>query len=185
MEGKRVDTKLLLFTLVLVLITLLLLNYFLKGNNKDEIWNYEEITTAAELIYLGEEINDREIYYTLESIVQQYLNSYVNTYSEDVENDKITYVDYYDNLVQDYKEYLSKSEYEELAKKFLNKFYVNAESEYETMNYMDTERIIKSVYDFGNNVYLCELKGSFTKKEGYIAIGLNTAENIFNIIYIE
>ena len=185
MERKRVDSKLLLFTLVLVLITLLLLNWLLGGNNTDEIWNYKEITSASDLVDYGEEIEDREVYYILESIVQQYLNSYVNTYNEDMKADKLSYTQYYEYLTKNYREYLSKAEYKKLAETFLIKFKVYAESEYEAMEYMDIEQVVKEIYVFENNVYLCRLKGMYTGNVGYIAIALDTSKNAFNIVYIE
>ena len=109
MERKKVDTKLLLFNLVLVLISLLLLNWLLSENRADQIWNYEEINSAADIIHLGENNYDRQTYYILEGIVYEYLNSYIDVYSE--EEDKLNYKDYYKYLTKNYKDYLSQKEY--------------------------------------------------------------------------
>ena len=185
MEGKRVDSKLMLFTLVLVLITLLLLNYFLVGNRKDDIWDYENLNSASSIIYLGESVEDRDTYYILESIVANYIESYVDNYSSKEETQTLTYMDYYKYLTDDYKKYLRKNEYSEVAKKFLDKFYVNAKSEYEVMQYMDVNKVIKAIYEFDNNVYLCEVESSYNKIRGYIAIKLDTSKSAFNIVYIE
>ena len=185
MEGKRVDSKLLLFTLVLVLITLLLLNFLLKGNSSNDIWNYKEITTVQNLIYMGEKVTDRQIYYDLEQIVINYLNSYVDTYMEDTKEDKLSYEDYYDYLRKDYKNYLSKDEYIEVAKKFLDKFFVKTGYEYEVREFMDTERVLTDVYKFEDNVYLCRLDSKYNNSYGYIAIQLKTTESSYNIVYIE
>lgn len=179
MEGKKVDSKLLLFTLVLVLITLLLLNYLLKGNREVGIWNYKEITTATDIMYLGQKVTDRDTYYTLEAIVNQYLNSYINTGNDD---EKLMYEDYYNYLTENYKKHLSKKEYIEVAKNFLNKFYVNINSDYETMY---TYQILKEIYDMGNNVYMCKLESKRNNEIGYIAFQINQSELAFNIVYIE
>lgn len=179
MEGKKVDSKLLLFTLVLVLITLLLLNYLLEGNREVGIWNYKEITTATDVIYMGQKVTDRDTYYTLETIVNQYLNSYINENNDD---EKIMYEDYYNYLTEGYKKHLSKKEYIEVAKNFLNKFYVNINSDYETMY---TYQILKDIYDMGNNIYMCKLQSKRNNEIGYIAFQVNQSELAFNIVYIE
>lgn len=179
MEGKRIDSKLLLFTLVLVLIVLLLLNWLFDKNRVDDVWNYKKITTASEMIYLGQEVTDREMYYTLENIVNQYINSYINKYNDE---EKIMYSDYYNYLSESYKKHLSKREYLEVAEKFLKKFYISIDSSYETM---DTAQILKGVYEFENDVYLCELIANRSGETAYIALRVNTANNIFNIVYIE
>ena len=179
MESKKIDSKLLLVTLVLVLIALLLLNKLMESNRTDEIWNYKEITTAANITYLGERITDREIYYTLENIINQYLDSYINKYNDE---DKITYKDYYNYLSENYKKYLSQKEYLAVAEKFLNKFYINIESDYESMY---KYQILKQIYKFDNNVYLCKLECKRNGEVGYIAFQINESELIFNIMYIE
>lgn len=179
MERKKVDSKLLLFTLVLILITLLLLNYLLKGNRKDGIWDYDNITRATQVMYLGQKVTDRDTYYTLEAIVNQYLNSYIK---ENNDNEKIMYEDYYNFLTENYRSHLSKKEYIEVAKNFLNKFYVNINSDYETMY---TYQILKEIYAFDNNIYMCKLESKRNNEVGYIAFQLNESELAFKIVYIE
>ena len=176
MEGKEIDSKLWLLTSVLVLIVLLLFNYLFKGNSTDPIWNYKEITSAINLTYLGEKIDDRKIYYTLENIVDDYVNSYI------VNEDKSSYKYYYQYLREDYKKYLGKKKYYEVSESFLKKFYININSDYEKM---DTSQLIKQVYLFDNNVYLCILEGRYKKETGYFAVMLNESSNTYNIVYIE
>ena len=178
MEGKRVDSKLMLFTLVLVLIALLLLNWLLGNKETVGVWDYDNITSASEIKYLGTKVTDRETYYTLESIISKYLDSYINVYDQD----KIMYEDYYNYLVENYKKHLSKKEYIEIAKKFLNKFYINMNSDYESM---DTNKILKDIYEFENGIYLCELKSNRNNEAGYIAVQVNKIDMTFNIVYIE
>lgn len=179
MEGKKVDSKLLLFTLILVLITLLLLNYLFEGNRTDDIWDYKEITSATDIMYKGTEITDREIYYTLETIINQYLDSYINPYDDE---EKVMYQDYYKYLAKNYRKYLGKSKYKEVAEKFLNKFYININSDYESMY---THQLLKNVHAFDNNIYLCELESKRNNEVGYIAFQVNESECAFNIVYIE
>lgn len=178
MEGKKVDSKLLLFTLVLVLIVLLLLNYFFERNRTDTIWNYKKITTATDVMYLGELVTDRTTYYNLENIVNQYLDSYIEDNNEDTDN----YEKYYDYLTENYRRYLGKKEYMEVAEKFLNKFYININSAYESMY---TYQLLKDIYKFENNVYLCVLENKSNNEIGYIAVQMKESDSTFKIVYIE
>lgn len=176
MEGKKIDSKMLLFTLILVLITLLLLNYLFEGNRTDTIWNYKEITNVTDVMYLGEKNTERDKYYTLEAIVTQYLNSYINPYDDE---EKVTYEDYYNYLAKYYKKYLSKKEYKEIANNFLTKFYNKDDGT------MYTYQVLKEFYEFENNVFLCKLENKRNNAVGYIAFQINESELAFNIVYIE
>ncbi len=185
MEGKKVDSKLLLFTLILVLITLFLLNGLFRGAKSVGIWNYDEITTGTQLIAYGTLSQDRQTYYIMEEIVNKYLNSYISTYGNEELEDWMPYEQYYDYLTDNYKDYLSRKDYEKLAKEFLNKFYVYEEGEYDATEFMDTYNVIKAIYELDNDVYLCELRGETTLNKGYIAIATDSNDNTYRIIYIE
>lgn len=182
MGGNRVNTKLLLVTLILGLIALLLLNYFFKNNRVDGVWNYAKIDKVNTIINQGERTNDREVYYNMESIIKQYMNSYLIDESEE---DNMNYMDYYNYLTDYYKTYLSKSEYKEVADNFFSKFYVQTESQYERTTFMDVEGIIQSIYEYADNTYLCELKSSYNNTIGYFAARINIQENQFYIVYVE
>lgn len=184
MERKKIDSKFMLFALVLILIILLLLNWLLGNNTNNGVWDYEKINSASELIYLGEKIEDRSTYYTLEGIVANYLNSFLVGESENQEG-TLNYTQYYEYLTEAYRKHLNQKEYNNVANKFLSKFYVNAKSEYEAMEYMDTNKIIKNIYLFEDNIYLCELRGSQTGNKGYIAFALKENDNIYKLVYIE
>lgn len=179
MEGKRVDSKLLLFTLVLVLITLLLLNYLLNNSRSNGIWDYDNLESAEDVMYQGERITDRETYYALETIIYDYLDSYIVD-SSDKEN--ITYEDYYNFLTKSYKKHLSKKEYKEVAERFLNKFYINMDSDYEAMY---KYQLLKEIYLLDENVYVCKLESKRNNETGYIALKVDEAKRAFNIVYIE
>ncbi len=186
MEGGKVNSKLLLFTLILVLIVLLLLNYFFNKSKVDGVWDYKDLGGIQTVMYLGEKTYDRDTYYNLEEIVKQYLNSYVDTYSQDINSsDKLNYKEYYKYLTDSYKNYLSKAEYEKVAETFLKKFYINASSEYEVMDYMEDTNVIKNIYEYDNDTYLCELKSSQNGSVGYLAVRVNMQDNQFYIVYIE
>ena len=190
MENKEVNTKLMLVTAILVLIVLLLLNYFLANANINEVWDYKNIESISDVIMYGQRIEDRTIYYNLEAIVTKYLNSYKNfdTIIEDTEDEKVLYQDYYKHLTKDYKKHLSKKEYIKVAKKFLEKFYVDSTSSQEAMDFiafMDTEQVLKEVYAYEDNVYLCELESKYTNEKGYIAVQIDTNLSAFYIVYIQ
>ena len=179
MEGKRVDSKLLLFTLVLVLITLLLLNFLLKGNKVNDVWDYKKIKSAQDVIYLGQRTEDRQIYYTLEEVISEYLDSYL---SKD-----LTYKDYYQFLRSDYKKHLGRGKYLKVAENFMNKFNTFIDEDYQSMEKTD---IIKSIYEFNDNVYMCRLQSNRSEEydemeEGYIAVQLSSRDNMYYIVYIE
>lgn len=180
MEGKKVDSKLLLFTLLLGLITLLLLNYFLdKSRNNNSIWDYDKLESVEDIMYTGKRVTDRETYYALETIIYDYLDSYIADSNDD---ESINYEYYYNFLAKNYKEHLSKKEYKEVAEKFLNKFYINMDSDYVAMY---KYQLLKEIYLLDENVYVCKLESKRNNETAYIAIRLDLAKRAFNIVYIE
>lgn len=179
MEEKKVNSKLLLFTSFLVLISLLLLNYFFSSNKDKGIWDYDNIKSAYSILNYDDEVTDREIYYNLENVIQGYLKSYVKETSS---SDIVTYKDYYDSLTDNYKNYLGKNGYYEVAEKFFNKFYKN-KLDYDTMQYFGEQHVLKNVYNIDNSVYLCRLEGN-NNEEAFIALQLLDDKTIY-IYYIE
>ena len=181
MEGNKVNSKLLLLTLVLVLIVLLILNYVLSNLRSDNIWNYRKITSAEDIMYQGTVVSDRTVYYNLESIIKKYIDSYIPELSDYPE---LSYKDYYKHLTDNYKKYLSKKKYNEVAEKFLKKFYCEVEP-FEGYSYMDSTTVIKGIREFDNNIYLCELESETNKITGYIAIQMDLDLGSYYIVYIE
>lgn len=178
MEEKKVNSKLVLFTSILVLICLLLLNYFLSNNEDVGIWDYDNLTSGYSIMYSGEKVTDREVYYTLETVIQDYMKSYV----KDTDNDVVTYKDYYNSLSKNYKKHLGKNGYYAVAEKFFSKFFAK-KLDYETMQYFSNKHVIKNVYEVEKSVYLCELKDS-NNESAFIALQLLTDNTIY-IYYIE
>lgn len=175
MVENKVDSRLLLITLILILISLLLLNNFMGQNRQDDVWNYKEMVTANDIKYLGTSVTDRQIYYSLENVVNKYINSYNVTNTKE---DDIDYKQYYQYLAKNYKKHLSKKEYIEVAEKFFSKFYALGEYAY-------TYNTLKNVYLFDNGIYLCELNSKTNNDLAFLAIQLNTMSNTYNIVYIE
>ena len=177
MEGQRIDSKLMLFTVVLVLITLLLLNYLFENNSKKGVWDYKETTTAASVMYQGEKVEDREVYYTVEQIIRDYINSY-DAYGDDA----FTYKDYYNYLSKEYKKNISKKEYEVKAEEFFNKLKIKYNTGYEMI---DNTNILKDLYKLDNNVYVGKVQSDYSDSYGYIAIQFNQQSLDYQILWIE
>lgn len=175
MERKKVNSKLLLITLTLVLIALFLLNYFFSEKRAEGFWDYNNLESANIIRHLGNKVTDREIYYTLEEIVNQYLDSYIEK-----DEEKMNYMDYYNSLTDSYKKYLGRKKYKEAAENLLNKFYININSDYISMY---KNKVLKKAYAFDNNIYLCEL--SRNNEEAYIAFQLDEGQTAFKIAYVE
>lgn len=177
MEGQRIDSKLMLFTVVLVLITLLLLNYLFENNSKKGVWDYNTITTAEYLIYSGDKVEDRQLYYNVEQIIKEYIASY-----EKVDSNEKTYIDYYKYLSKDYKKILTKKEYKEKAETFFNKFKTTYSSGYQNI---DKNNILKELYKLDNNVFIGKVQSDYSENYGYIAVLLNEKTVQYEIIWIE
>lgn len=187
----NVNNKTLLVILSLVLVLLIIFNVIFKSErNKDNI-NYGKVT-AEDLIYDGTEVKDRQLYFTLESIISKYISSYKTAYDSDgnlidLESDsKYSYEDYYGALTDEYKSYLGRSKYIEVAKKFMTNFFVKSGSEEVEVHYfMDTYQLIKGVYEIDENMYICKLYSSYNDKTSYIGIALDTGNMEFRIFFLE
>ena len=190
MEKLKLNNKSLLALLIVVLIIILLANYFMSLD-KDNEFNYENIE-VIELFYTGKQVTDRNTYYILEDIIVNYLNSYTNAKDSngnsvllEVES-KYTYEEYYDTLLESYKDYLEKEEYLKVADEFMDKFFVtNGDENVEIHYFMDTDRILKEITEIKDNYYICRLYSSYNNKEAYIGIKLDTVNNEYRIFIME
>lgn len=189
MEKLNVSNKTILLVLTIILILLIIINYLIN-NLRDNKYIYEDIS-VTKLMYQGEEITDRTIYYTLENIIVKYISSYYGTTSTGVEIEleeepEYNYQEYYEALENSYKKHLGKKEYLELSEKFLNKFYVESgDQDIEVHYYMDTYNIIKGIYRIKENTYICELYSSSNYEYGYIGIVLDPPSQEYRIFIIE
>lgn len=181
MEEKNNNIKLYLIMFSLLLVCLLIFNYFIKSaQSKKDIWKYSEITSASDVLNRGTKTSARDVYYTLDKIVVKYVESYL------VEDEESNWTKYYEVLSKDYSKFLNKKEYSAVAESFLKKFYVYSEDiEIDASEYMDVQDIIVQVYSYEDNRYLCYLESSITGNTGYIGIELNTKNNTYSIFYIE
>lgn len=190
MEKLNISNKSLLIILVFVLILFILASYFLKSDKTNGL-DYDN-TNILQLFYSGTEVTDRKTYYILEDIIINYLNSYTNAkdkngnqVSLEVES-KYTYEEYYDTLLDSYKDYLGKKQYIEVADKFMNKFFVESgDEDIEIHFFMDTDKVLKEITTIGENQYICRLYSSYNNKEAYIGIKLDTKNNEYRIFIIE
>lgn len=165
----------LILAICFLLIIIVLLWISKQIFNKDE-FDYRKIT-HDDFIYSGLINTDRQIYWSLNEIISNILNSYKNIGKEE----GIKPEDYYDVLSEDYKEYLGKRKYKKLINEFLQKFVVK--NSYTTT--IKTSRIIENVYYLNNNRYICELSTASEENKAYIGITLNTSNKTYNIFYIE
>lgn len=189
MENLNMSNKTLLLVLSIILVLFIIINYLINNLEEAE-YDYESLS-ASTLMYQGEEIKDRKIYYTLEGIIKKYLSSYygIDSNGNEIyleEEPEYNYQEYYEALTEDYKNYLGKKGYTEVAEKFLNKFYIQGGgSEIEGHNYMYTYNIIKQIYKIDQNTYICELYSYINNKYGYIGIVINPNIQEYRIFILE
>lgn len=125
----------------------------------------------------GTEVLDREIYWTLNDIISQYIHSYRFTEGGDGE---YTPSDYYKALSLSYQSFLGKRKYQTTATTFFKKFEIDTGEE----KNMKVTQIISSVYQMKENEYFCQLSGT-NDQVAYIGILLKPHEEKFEIFYIE
>ena len=118
-------------------------------------------------------------FYELQDIITKFINSYLGN-----DDDNTDYKNYYETLTDEYKKYLSKSKYYEVTENLCNKFVVT-DSVDTTIN-MRTNGILKSVYVYDTDKYICKLQGN-NEEVSYIGIKLieNTKEPYAQIFYLE
>lgn len=185
MMEKKEQSKLILFISVLILITLVIIVNFLRNKDNQDIWNYKNIK-GYKLVVEGEETTDRIIYWTLNDIIRSYILSYdkfanMSDLSYELEN-QTSYKDYYKALSKEYRKFLSYNEYLKVSKNFFEKFEVNTKQEMPTL---DIDNIIRNIYYYNENTYMCELYCEPNDKTAYIVIRLEEKNNNFWITYIE
>lgn len=178
-QNVKIDTisskQKLILAICFLLIIIVLLWISKQIFNKNE-FDYRKIG-HDNFIYSGSLNTDRQIYWSLNEIISNILNSYKNIGKEE----GIKPEDYYDVLSEDYKDYLGKGKYKKLINEFLQKFVVK--NSYTTA--IKTSRIIENVYYLNNNRYICELSTASEENKAYIGITLNTSNKTYNIFYIE
>lgn len=169
-----------IITLILFTGTIILKN---MTSNKTFQWDYDNIISAEEVLSNGEIITDRNLYWNLKEIIYTYISTMQDDELDEInsDNEKVTYLDYYGVLSKKYKKHLNKSDYENIANIFINKF---LEEDHLGYKYV-SDFIIQDIYKYDDNMYLCVLLEEYTQVKGYIGIQLDREQSKFSIFYIE
>lgn len=168
--------KILFFSLVLIVLILLsvALNSYLHADKFKTIdYKNEKIN---DIIKQSAEVNDTNIYWTLNDIIVKYLSNYNF-------DDFYSNYDSYNTLTKKYKKFLDKKEYAEKYKDFVGKFVLSGHLT-PTKNDIQTYDLINKIYKFDENAYICQLI-SENESIGYIGLKLNTNSKTAEIFYIE
>ena len=175
----RLNKKQKIIFLATALVALILLSSILSRIlNSDESKKVNYGSDTGETLITSSSIStNRIIYYELQDIVEKYINSYT------VESE-YSYDDYYSSLSDEYKSYLSKNKYKDLAENFLKKF--DCTDDVDSSTRVCTDTILKSVYRYDTDKYICMLN-SKSGQVAYIGILLNSTakEKYAEIFYIE
>lgn len=174
--------KKLLFIIIIVIILLILVWIFRIFRNNSDIKKHalvKDYNSVSSYVYFSTQGNityDRQIYWDLNDIISEYINSVRYTTNEAA----FTLANYYEALTPEYKLHLGEIGYNNLSNSFIEKFKINSAEE---GNYK-THNIINEIYELPNNMYLCELNGTSDNK-AYIGIVLYKNNKTFEIFYIE
>ena len=183
---ERFSTKenILIFSFVLILL-IIGVNLLKRFDPFKEI-EYNEIT--VEDIINGSIIEyDRDIYWTLNEILLQFLSSNDSGNSPlgegKVHNTYYKYEmkEYYNILTEDYKNYLGKVKYLKTANDVIKKYKNN----YENLNVASNKVPIRKIYKYQKiegDYFLIQLNTSI---ETYVGIKLNKELSTYSIFYLE
>ncbi len=176
---KKVGLLLIVFVILMVSTSILRI---INKNNKTT-WKYGSFTSASDILYKAEIIDNRRIYWSIKEIINNFLSTMQDAEFDDTASiDKKTVSDYYSVLSDEYKRTMSNEEFEEKAKNFILSFLLE---DHLGNKYVD-EFIIKNVYLFDNNKYLCELSLKDSDDTvGYFGVELDENKAKFSIFYIE
>lgn len=182
---KNEDKKIWLFALVLLVVILGIILGIIRNNANEKIlwYNYEKFS-YADLFLRAKKVEDREVYWTINDIIADFVSSYVKpgeTYN-DASTMPATYEDYYNVLYENYRDHLGKKGYLEVSKTFLEKFVIRNDIEAASIKSYD---IIDSIYLVEENIYLCNLSCDTNNTKAYIVLKLNSDEKTFEIMYME
>lgn len=167
-----------LVLVITFLLVLVILFYILRAvTTKNEGIDYKN-TETIDFIINATEINDRNVYWNINEIISQFINSYQSSYNKEIKD--LDY--YYSALDPNYKKFLGKKEYLEISNNVITKVV----GENKDVFSMLPEPLITSIYRLNDydNAYLCELSTTNENEEAYIGIILDTDHNKYNIFYI-
>lgn len=167
---------------ILLGILLIIIFVILRGlviNNRNTLIDYSKIEGGQDIITNQKITYDREIYYIFENILKNFIDSYSN------ENNTSSYKDYYNVLNSSYKSKLSRKEYQKICISFFKRLTVDASSELSSMTEISNENIVRSMYDLGDDKYVCVVGLPDQSDYGYLGIKLNRNKKTFEIFYLE
>lgn len=147
-------------------------------NTSDEVLDYEN-TDSIDLIISSSEINDRDVYWSLNGIISGFINTYQSSY-----NDEIKDLDYYYNALDaNYKKFLGKKKYREVSNNLITKVMGEEKSVFSKI----PEPLVTEVYRLNDydNAYICRLATQNNEGNAYIGIILDTENTKYNIFYID
>lgn len=169
--------KLLFFGICLILLVVIT-TIALNLNIGYEAIDYKNTDIYSFIIH-SEETNDRDIYWTLDNIVSQFIGTYQSEFTKDVKN-----LDYFYNALDpDYKKYLGKKKYKEISNDIITKVIGEQKDVFSSI----PAPLITTVYKLSDydNAYICKLATQEDSASTYIGIILDTDKNKFNIFYLE
>lgn len=175
-KGNITSKQRLLLMITFLVIIVVVFSFFKNINKKVEGIDYKKNGINNLLLY-SKEVTDRDIYWNLDGIVSDFLNSYQSEYNKDIKS--LNY--YYKALDPNYKKYLGKSKYKELANGVITKV---LGEEKDMLSALPQPVIIevRALNDY-NNAYMCKL-ATKNDEDAYIGIILDTEETRYNIFYI-
>lgn len=182
-DYKNMTSKQKIIFFVIILIIVIILSWMLKILNENKknsrnaiICNYDEIKDYTYFIYQGNTTSDRQLYWNLNDIIVGYIEA--SKYQND--NMEFSTDNYFEALTVEYQNFLGKSKYLEISKKFVDKFVISGVQE---LNYKTLD-IIENIYELQNDMYFCELHG-YNEQKAYFGIRLNKENKTYQIFYIE
>ena len=175
-KGNITSKQRLLLMITFLVIIVVVFSFFKNINKKVEGIDYKKNGINNLLLY-SKEVTDRDIYWNLDGIVSDFLNSYQSEYNKDIKS--LNY--YYNALDPNYKKYLGKSKYKELANGVITKV---LGEEKDMLSALPQPVIIevRALNDY-NNAYMCKL-ATKNDEDAYIGIILDIENTRYNIFYI-
>ena len=176
-----INSKKMYIILGVVLIVIFALGTRLIKFNNESIINYNKIKSGQDLISSATLTYERSIYYTLEDIITNFISSYnIRNFDSNVSS----YEEYYEVLNDSYKYRLGKEQYLKLSQSFFKHFEFLSDGMDPTTVYV-SQNIIRSIYDLGEDRYVCKLSVYGKEDYGYIGIKLNPSKKSYEIFYLE
>lgn len=162
-----------------VILLILVVNFLSTLSFKQTTIDYKN-ETAASLIAEKEVATDRDLYMTLETITENFLNTHIGKYQ--LNNRTIKLKNYYDDVLFDeYKYNRSYSKFKRAANHFYKKIFVSGK-----YNEIPLDEVISNVYVYSEprKMYIVEVNTN-TEEKAYIGIKLDDINKLYYIFYVE